>query len=130
MTPALFTRAPDAPSMALLDVKEVEGYIKVLGLAPTKAKNLVGMSQVQSLRKCEKVWAADLPRLWEGEARSRCWAWHLVHHGVSQAQSVGKCGEVWAVDIPRVWEVEAGSRCWAWHLVDHGVSQVWGRGEV
>ena len=46
MTPALFTRAPDAPSMALLDVKEVEGYIKVLGLAPTKAKNLVGMSQV------------------------------------------------------------------------------------
>ena len=46
VTPALFTRAPDAPSMSLLDAKEVKGYIEVLGLAPTKAKNLVGMSQV------------------------------------------------------------------------------------
>ena len=41
----LFARAPDAASMAQLQPSEVEGLIRVLGLAPTKAKNVVAMSK-------------------------------------------------------------------------------------
>lgn len=45
-TPALFAVAPDALSMSKMQASEVEGYIRTLGLAPTKAKNLVGMSKM------------------------------------------------------------------------------------
>ena len=45
-TPGLFSVAPDALSMSKLSSSEVEGHIRTLGLAPTKAKNLVGMSKM------------------------------------------------------------------------------------
>lgn len=45
-TPALFALAPDAAAMAALDVAAIEGCIRQLGLAPTKAKNLKAMAQV------------------------------------------------------------------------------------
>ena len=46
MTPALFALAPDASSMSKLPVSTVEGLIRVLGLAPTKARNLVALSKM------------------------------------------------------------------------------------
>ena len=46
MTPALFALAPDAAAMAKLPVPRVEGLIRVLGLAPTKARNLVALSKI------------------------------------------------------------------------------------
>lgn len=46
MTPQLFTRWPDAPALSAASVRDVESVIKVLGLAPTKARNLVAMAQV------------------------------------------------------------------------------------
>lgn len=45
-TPALFQMAPDAAAMAAADVADIVACIKILGLAPTKAKNLKAMSQV------------------------------------------------------------------------------------
>jgi len=45
VTPALFARAPEPRSMAALDPEEVRALIRVIGLAPTKARNLVGLSQ-------------------------------------------------------------------------------------
>ena len=51
VTPALFARAPDAASMALVPVAEAQAFIRVLGLAPTKAKNLVAMSKVREGRQ-------------------------------------------------------------------------------
>ena len=46
VTPALFRRAPDAASMAALDVDEVRRLIREIGLAPQKAKALVGLSKL------------------------------------------------------------------------------------
>jgi len=46
VTPALFRRAPDARRMAALDVDEILEFIRQLGLAPTKAKNLKRMSEL------------------------------------------------------------------------------------
>ncbi len=45
VTPALFDMAPDAAAMAKLDVDAVRELIKEVGLAPQKAKALVGLSQ-------------------------------------------------------------------------------------
>ncbi|MEJ7603168.1 MAG: endonuclease III [Kofleriaceae bacterium] len=45
VTPALFARVPDAPTMAALTPGELLPYIQTCGLAPGKAKNLVAMSQ-------------------------------------------------------------------------------------
>src|SRR6185503_4374583 len=44
VTPALFERAPDAATMAKLTARQVLPYIKSLGLARNKAKNLVAMA--------------------------------------------------------------------------------------
>jgi endonuclease-3 len=41
VTPALFDRAPTPAALAALDEAEVLGFIKRVGLAPTKARNLV-----------------------------------------------------------------------------------------
>ncbi len=49
VTPALFGYAGTAEDMAKASVDEVLGIIRPLGLAPTKAKNLVALSQ----RLCE-----------------------------------------------------------------------------
>ncbi|GAX75888.1 hypothetical protein CEUSTIGMA_g3331.t1 [Chlamydomonas eustigma] len=46
VTPALFARAGDAGAMSQLKALEVEDYIRTLGLAPTKAKNIVAMSKI------------------------------------------------------------------------------------
>jgi endonuclease-3 len=44
VTPELFTLAPNAAAMALLDVPTIAKCIRTLGLAPTKAKNLQALS--------------------------------------------------------------------------------------
>jgi endonuclease III len=40
-TPALFARFPDAQSLAMADIEEVESYIRTIGLYRNKAKNIV-----------------------------------------------------------------------------------------
>jgi endonuclease-3 len=45
VTPALFARAPNARALARLEVEEILTYIKTVGLAPTKAKNLKKMAE-------------------------------------------------------------------------------------
>jgi len=45
VTPALFAAAPDPVSMVALDQPTVLSYIKQLGLAPTKSRNLIRLSQ-------------------------------------------------------------------------------------
>ena len=45
VTPALFKKADTPEKMAKLDVKLIQGIIKEIGLAPTKAKNLRKMAQ-------------------------------------------------------------------------------------
>jgi endonuclease-3 len=45
VTPALFARARTPEAMARLSVKEVHGLIRQVGLAPAKAKALVGLSK-------------------------------------------------------------------------------------
>lgn len=44
VTPALFARAPTPAAMAALEVAEIQGYIREVGLAPTKAKHLKAMA--------------------------------------------------------------------------------------
>ena len=50
VTPELFKMAPDAVTMASCEIKDIEKKIASLGLAPTKAKNLKGLS-VQLVEK-------------------------------------------------------------------------------
>lgn len=45
VTPALFARAGSAAAMAALEPEEVLDTIRVLGLAPTKARHLVALSR-------------------------------------------------------------------------------------
>jgi endonuclease-3 len=45
VTPALFRAAPTPAKMAALPVPEILGYIKTLGLAPTKAKRVQGLAK-------------------------------------------------------------------------------------
>jgi endonuclease-3 len=45
VTPALFARARTPQAMAQTPVPELQGLIATLGLAPTKARNLVALSQ-------------------------------------------------------------------------------------
>ena len=46
VTPALFAAAPDPAAMAALPVASILAYIRELGLAPTKAKNLKRLSEM------------------------------------------------------------------------------------
>ncbi|MCA9537401.1 MAG: endonuclease III [Myxococcales bacterium] len=46
VTPALFARAPGPREMAKVQVAEVAHLIREIGLAPTKAKNLVALSKI------------------------------------------------------------------------------------
>jgi endonuclease III len=46
VTPKLFQRAPCAKSMAACSPQEIEELIRAIGLAPTKSRNLVKMSQL------------------------------------------------------------------------------------
>jgi endonuclease III len=45
VTPALFARAPTPEEMARLSANEIERIIRVVGLAPTKAKNIKALSK-------------------------------------------------------------------------------------
>lgn len=45
VTPALFNRYPDAKSMAVAEISDVEDLIKTCGLYKTKARDLVGIAQ-------------------------------------------------------------------------------------
>lgn len=45
VTPALFNRYPDAKSMAVAEISDVEKLIKTCGLYKTKARDLVGIAQ-------------------------------------------------------------------------------------
>ncbi|MFV0556217.1 MAG: endonuclease III [Lactovum sp.] len=45
-TPALFARYPDAKSLAVADLLEVESYISSIGLYHTKAKNIIKTSKM------------------------------------------------------------------------------------
>lgn len=51
VTPELFTLAPDAAAMAAQDIAVVQKIIQPIGLAPTKAKNLVNMAKVTRLEQ-------------------------------------------------------------------------------
>ncbi len=44
VTPALFARAPMPAAMAALSVDEIRNFIRQLGLAPQKAKNIKGLA--------------------------------------------------------------------------------------
>ncbi len=46
VTPALFSKAPTAKEMAKLDVETILEDIRQVGLAPTKAKNILKLSQI------------------------------------------------------------------------------------
>ena len=46
VTPALFSRAPDAREMAKLTAPQIMPYIRTCGLAPSKARSLAGMSRI------------------------------------------------------------------------------------
>jgi endonuclease-3 len=45
VTPALFAKAKTPQEMAKLSAKEIEHFIKTVGLAPTKAKNIKSLSE-------------------------------------------------------------------------------------
>ena len=60
VTPALFARAPDAASMARLDVAEIHDLIKTCGLAPSKARNVSALSKLLVERL-----GGDVPRTFE-----------------------------------------------------------------
>lgn len=45
VTPALFRRAPGPAEMSAMEVSEVQALIREVGLAPSKAKALVGLSR-------------------------------------------------------------------------------------
>jgi endonuclease-3 len=57
VTPALFARAPDARTMASLRPRELLRYIQTCGLANSKAKNIIAMSEVLVER-----YGGDVPR--------------------------------------------------------------------
>jgi endonuclease-3 len=59
VTPALFTRAPDAATMAKMKPSEILRYIRTCGLAPGKAKNLAAMS-----RALVDKHGGEVPRDW------------------------------------------------------------------
>eukprot|EP00892_Ulva_mutabilis_P006399 jgi/Ulvmu1/4130/UM019_0109.1 len=46
VTPALFQHAPDAAALALADVAHVQSIIREIGLAPTKAKNIIATAKL------------------------------------------------------------------------------------
>lgn len=60
VTPELFTVAPDAAAMAALDIPIVQKIIQPIGLAPTKAKNLVNMAKVRHGASTLSNWQCSL----------------------------------------------------------------------
>lgn len=60
VTPALFQHSPDADALAQANVKVVEAMIKEIGLAPTKAKNVIATSKLLVERH-----AGEVPKTFE-----------------------------------------------------------------
>ena len=55
ITPALFAAAPDAKAMASLDMDVIRNHIREIGLAPSKAKYLSGLSKALMERHAGEV---------------------------------------------------------------------------
>jgi len=64
VTPALFERAPDAPTMAKLTAAQIMPFIRTCGLAPRKAQALAEMSKLLVQRHAGEV-PADIDALEE-----------------------------------------------------------------
>ena len=62
VTPALFAEAPNPKQMAALPVERILGFIRTVGLAPMKAKNLKAMAELLTQRHGGKV-PADMEAL-------------------------------------------------------------------
>ena len=62
VTPNLFKAGPSPERMAQLETEEILGYIRTCGLAPGKAKNIKGLSQLLLSRHAGEV-PADLEAL-------------------------------------------------------------------
>ena len=62
VTPALFAAAADPHAMAELPVEKILGFIRMVGLAPTKAKNLRAMAELLLARHGGEV-PADMDAL-------------------------------------------------------------------
>ncbi len=60
VTPALFARAPTPAAMARMDVENVRELIRQVGLAPSKAKALVSLSQ-----RLVEVHGGEVPQTFE-----------------------------------------------------------------
>src|SRR5688572_15277058 len=67
VTPALFARAATPAEMARLSVKEVQALVRQVGLAPAKAKALVGLSKLLVERH-----GGQVPRTREEIGRASC----------------------------------------------------------
>ena len=55
VTPALFAAGPDPAAMAALPEETILGYIRQLGLAPTKARNVRRLAELLIERHCGEV---------------------------------------------------------------------------
>ena len=60
ITPALFERGPTPQAMAALEVDEILGLIRQLGLAPTKAKNIKKLAETLTWE-----YGGDVPKSFE-----------------------------------------------------------------
>ena len=56
VTPALFARAATPQAMAALEVEEILGMIRSLGLAPQKARNLRELSRILVEAHGGRIW--------------------------------------------------------------------------
>ena len=60
VTPELFRRGPDAEKMSKLAVEDIQGMIREVGLAPTKARNISKLSKIL----CE-LYDGEVPQTFE-----------------------------------------------------------------
>ena len=55
VTPALFRAAPDAQSLAAMDIQQIESYIRTIGLYHNKAKNIKATAAILAERHQGRV---------------------------------------------------------------------------
>jgi len=61
VTPELFRQGPDAESMAKLSPETIQGIIREVGLAPTKARNIAKLSKI-----LVESYEGEIPNTFEG----------------------------------------------------------------